>query len=103
MHILNQFEAVNVSNCRRQVELPFATAPANDCFTCYSQNLMSNLGAVQSGNFFDVFDEDSDDDHSFFRPLNDEAAQSLRDQHRGLLNASERRMISEWLDQGAPY
>ena len=103
MHILNQFEAVNVSNCRRQVELPFATTPTNDCFTCYSQNLMSNLGAVQSGNFFDVFDEDSDDDHSFFRPLDSVAAQSLRDQHRGLLNASERRMISEWLDQGAPY
>jgi hypothetical protein len=103
MHILNRFEAVNASNCRRYVELPFEAQPTNDCFTCYSQQLMSHAGAVQSGNFFDVFDDDSDDDHSFFRPIAEAEAQAIRDQHRGLLTASERRMIAEWLDQGGQY
>ena len=103
MHILNSFSAVQPMNCRRLVEPPFAIAPTNDCFTCYSQRLMSHNGAVQSGNFFGVFDNDADDDHSFFRPVDPVVNEWIREQHRGLLTTAELRMIAEWLDQGGQY
>ncbi|MBL4798475.1 MAG: hypothetical protein JKY50_13745 [Oleispira sp.] len=103
MYILNRFSVVLPINCRRLVEPPFAIEPTNDCFTCYSQRLMSHNGAVQSGNFFDVFDYDTDDDHSFFRPVDPVINEWIREQHRGLLTAAELRMVAEWLDQGGQY
>ncbi|MEH6449687.1 MAG: hypothetical protein V7765_13505, partial [Oleispira sp.] len=103
MYILNSFSAVMPMNCRRLVEPPFLIQPSNDCFTCYSQRLMSHNGAVQSGNFFDVFDYGTDDDHSFFRPVDPVVNELIREQHRGLLTAAELRMIAEWLDQGGTY
>ena len=103
MLILNRFSQVSPVNCRRLVEPPFLIEPTNDCFTCYSQRLMSHKGAVQSGNFFDAFDYDTNDDHSFFRPVDPVLNEWIRDNHRGLLSDAELRMVAEWLDQGGEY
>jgi len=99
MFLLNGYSPVNVSSCRRTLHPPLSFQPQNDCFTCYSQSYMNANGAILSANFFDLFDADADDDHSFFRP---QASQAVRDQHRGMLNDSELRTIAEWLDMQAP-
>ena len=103
IYILDRFSVVSPISCNRLLEPPFAIEPENDHFTCYSQRLMSHNGAVQSGNFFDAFDYGTDDDHSFFRPVDPIINEWIREQHRGLLTKPELRMIAEWLDQGGQY
>ena len=99
MYLANSFETVNASHCATYQELPLASQPANDCFTCYSRVLMSVDGALESANFFEVFaDGDADDDAYIFTA--DEEALSY--DHSGMLSKDELRMISEWLDKGAP-
>jgi hypothetical protein len=98
MFLANEFNAVNVSHCRRQETLPFVSEPSNDCFTCYQRVLMSEQGAIESANFFELFDHDQDDAAWLFNPQN----MSPRVNHQGMLSADEQRVISEWLDRGAP-
>lgn len=99
MYLLHDFSPVSLNSCRRTIHPPLLVQPENDCFTCYAQSLMNPGGAVLSGNFFDLFDNDSNDDHSYFRPTALTAEQ--RQLHQQLLTPAERRLIAEWLDQGA--
>jgi len=105
MYLANRFSEVGEQHCRRFVEPPFAIQPENDCFSCYEQTYMSELGAISSANFFDLFDQDADDDHWTFKPLSlddnaEQEAQRIRDLHNSMLTPQERKLIAEWLDRG---
>ena len=101
MYLSATFNEVDAEHCRRYVSFPFdINELASDCFSCYSQALMSPQGALNSVNFFDLFDTDESDDHLLFRPIAlDAAAKAM---HQGMLNSSEKKLIAEWLDMGAP-
>lgn len=99
MYLLNRYSTVNPASCRRILPPP-SIEPENDCFTCYAQSLMNKNGAVLSANFFDLFDNDEDDDHSFFRPV--DLTEEQRERYKNALSPAELRLIAEWLDQGAP-
>jgi len=58
---------------------------------------MSELGALESPNFFELFANDPDHNAYLFNP--DE--NTPRVNHSNMLNAEELRLISEWLDAGA--
>jgi len=97
MYLANQFSPVSSNHCRRQQELPFVEQPGNDCFTCYSRVLMSDLGALESANFFELFSTEPDHSNYLFNP--DENTPRIN--HSAMLSAEELRLISEWLDSGA--
>ncbi len=96
MYLANEFAPVNTSRCARQSGFPFADEPGNDCFTCYNRILMSEDGALESANFYEVFGNDPDHDTYLFDPDNE----GPRVNHNGMLSAEELRLISEWLDNG---
>ena len=97
MFLANDFHPVNSSNCRRDAEWPFSSTPGNDCFTCYQRVLMSELGALESGNFFELFRPDQDHNRFLFNPQSD----AQRVDHSNMLSIEELRLLSEWLDAGA--
>ena len=99
MFLSNEFNTVNASHCRRQEQQPFVAQPGNDCFTCYQRVLMSEKGAMESANFFELFDSDADDAAWVFNPAN----LTPRVNHQGMLSNEELRVISEWLDRGAEF
>ena len=99
MYLANSFETVKASHCATYAELPLTSQPHNDCFTCFARVLMSTDGALESANFYEVFgDGDGDDDNYVFTADED----ALSYDHSGMLSKDELRMISEWLDKGAP-
>ena len=96
MYLANEFAPVNSSRCARQSGFPFADEPGNDCFTCYDRILMSEDGALESANFYEVFGNDPDHDTYLFDP----DGEGPRVDHSDMLSAEELRLISEWLDNG---
>jgi len=102
MFLSAEYSQVEAQHCRRYVQPPFLMEPENDCFTCFGQSVLSAKGAIPSANFFDLFDDDQDDNHWYFNPGMSESYQSeIRYMHQGMLTLQERKLIAEWLDSGA--
>jgi hypothetical protein len=101
MFLSSEFSEVSQNHCRRTVLPPFLTEPENDCFSCFDQALMNNKGAIPSANFFDLFDNDSDDIHWLFNPAG--YSDEVKALHSGMLNGSETKVIAEWIDMGATF
>lgn len=70
---------------------------------CFTRRIMSARGAIPSARFFQLFDDDIDDDAYEV----DASASGNNNQdlsfHMGALSATELRMIAEWLDAGGHY
>jgi len=99
MFLVGSYSPVDADHCRRTVLPPYLEEPSSDCFTCYTDPLMQALGALPSANFFQAFDQDSDDEHWYFRPAGRTAPAS----HQGMLSPAELKLIAEWLDLGAKH
>ena len=72
---------------------------------CFTRRIMSARGAIASGRFFKLFDDDPDDNAYELEIQGGTGGGGNVDLsfHKGMLTNAELRLIAEWLDTGAHY
>jgi hypothetical protein len=88
-----------VTECPNGIIGDLSTQPQNG--VCITRRLMSARGAIASARFFQLFDDDHDDDAYEVEAI--DPGTGLKKDHMGMLTTDELRLIAEWLDTGAHY
>jgi hypothetical protein len=91
-----------VTECPNGIQGDLSVEPLQGI--CITRRIMSARGAIASARFFQLFDDDHDDDAYEVEAI-DPSTGTKKDLsfHKGMLTGAELRLIAEWLDTGAHY